>query len=91
MEKRYELAQFLAEQIRQDDAFMLLNNVDVSSVLFFYTGGRKDYNVGQLNKITAMIEEKLLESQKYHLHRTQIADPGLIEKGAILRPLRYMC
>jgi len=90
IETRYEMAQFLADQIRQDDKFLLLNDVDAYSVVFFYTGGKQYRDIVKLNEMSENIQKRLLEENGYSLHRPKIIDPGLIERGRVLRPLRYM-
>jgi L-2,4-diaminobutyrate decarboxylase len=88
--KRYRLAVYLSDILKKDDDFMVLNNVEINSVAFFYTGG-KDVTVKEVNRINKAIHAKILREGKYHLHQFSIPDKGLFEKGELLYPLRFMC
>jgi len=90
IDQRYELAQFLAGRLRQDKEFLLLNQVDMNSVMFFYKGSLENADVPQLNTITAEIQKRLNKEGVYNLQRASIQDPGLLLKGALLHPLQYM-
>lgn len=87
--KRYELAMYLADVLKKDADFVVLNDVEINSVAFFYTGGERD--VEKVNSMNKAIHARMLEEGKYHLHQFSIPDSGVFEKGEVVYPLRFMC
>ena len=91
IERRHQTALDFAEIIKSTDDFILLNDVNINSVVFMYNGGNKNYTIDELNKLNVSIQQKMLSDGKYYLHKFSLPDDkGVIEKGAILYPLRYM-
>ncbi len=91
IEKRHELAMYLANRLRGDSDFILLNEVEINSVAFMY---KKDINlddVEKLNTINKEIHKQIIEEGRYHLHQFSIPDSGKIKKGEIVYPQRFMC
>lgn len=88
--KRHKLAVYLSDRLRKDEDFAVLNNVEINSVAFFYTGG-KSIGVAEVNRINKTIHKKILEEGEYHLHQFSIPDNGIFEKGLVVYPLRFMC
>lgn len=94
IEKRCYLANYLKDKIIKSEKFILLNDVDINSVVFMYVKNKhkiteKDINI--LNKINSRIYTKMLCDGKYYLHKFTISDnKGILKKDAILIPLRYM-
>lgn len=82
---------YLANRLRGDSDFILLNEVEINSVAFMY---KKDINlddVEKLNTINKEIHKQIIEEGRYHLHQFSIPDSGKIKKGEIVYPQRFMC
>lgn len=91
IEKRHNMALKFAEIINNTNDFMLLNEVNINSVVFMFTNGNKNYDIEQLNELNIKIQEKMMDEGKYFLHKFSLPDDnGIIKKGGILYPLRYM-
>lgn len=90
IEKRHELAKFLAEQVENSDDFVLLNDVEINSVLFMYKKGIDICDIDRLNEVNKNIHSLIIKEGKYHLHQFSIVDSGKIKKGSLLYPQRYM-
>lgn len=90
IEQRHQLAVDLSDLIEQTDDFLLLNKVDINSVAFMYTGGPDNRDVEQLNTLNRSIHDSIIAEGKYHLHQFSVPDSGIIEKGALIYPLRFM-
>lgn len=88
---RLSMAQVLKKKIEQDHNVILLNDVDINSVVFMYTNEKIRYNVDMLNYVNKKIHEIMLKEGKYHLHQFSLEDNKCVVKaGSILYPLRYM-
>lgn len=94
IEERCNMAKKFAEIINKTSDFVLLNDVNINSVVFMYVGDKKKINeldIEELNNLNSKIHTKLLDEGKYHLHKFTLPDDkGVIKKGKILTPLRYM-
>lgn len=94
IEKRCEMANYLKDKINNSNEFILLNDVNINSVVFMYVEDKnnlKNLNIEYLNSQNIMIYNKLLKEGKYYLHKFSLPDnKGIIKKDAILTPLRYM-
>lgn len=94
IEERCNMAKNFAEIINNTSDFILLNDVNINSVVFMYVGDKKKINeldIKELNSLNSKIHTKLLDDGKFHLHKfTLLDDKGVIKKGEILSPLRYM-
>lgn len=88
--KRHALAVRFAEKLREDPDFVVLNEVDINSVGFFYTGART-LSADEANRISKGIHASLAREGEYHLHQFSIPDDGVFERAAIVYPLRFMC
>lgn len=91
IEKRHELAKYLADRLRKDSDFILLNEVEINSVAFMYTKDLDFDDLEKVNTISKEIHKKIIKEGKYHLHQFSIPDSGKIKKNEILYPLRFMC
>ena len=90
IEKRVEMANYLKEQLEKTSDFVVLNDVNINSVVFMYVG-KNQYNIEELNNINLSIYNKILQDGRYYLHKFTIPDnKGIIKKNANLIPLRYM-
>lgn len=93
IEKRCEMASFLGEEINKSNDFILLNDVDINSVVFMYVRDKTNikYSIEELNTINKNIKNIIDEEKVYYLHQFSIPDNlGKLEKDAIIYPLRYM-
>ena len=90
IDKRHQLALDLAELVDSSDDFTLINKVDINSVAFVYTDGLKDLTVERLNAMNRAIHSAIIEEGTYHLHQFSIPDAGIIKKGEMIYPLRFM-
>lgn len=89
---RHTLACFLAEILENDTDFILLNKVEINSVLFMYKGSLSATvtNLDKINNLNQAIHKRVIEEGIYHLHTFSIPDRGMIQKNAIIFPLRFM-
>lgn len=93
IESRHDIALRLQDKIRGSEDFIMINSVEINSVVFMYTGSKftdKCQSVDELNKINKTIHSKIIESGMFHLHQFSIPDPGIFKKGELLYPLRFM-
>ena len=94
IEERCNMANEFAKMINETSDFVLLNDVNINSVVFMYVGDKeksRELNIEELNILNSKIHSKLLDEGKYHLHKFTLPDDkGIIKKGEILSPLRYM-
>jgi L-2,4-diaminobutyrate decarboxylase len=88
--KRHELAKYLAKILEKDPEFIVINNVEINSVMFFYKGNLKEDPV-LLNTLSKKIHKNMLDNGDYHLHQFSIPDSGYFKKNTELYPLRFMC
>lgn len=91
IDKRHELAEYLANKLKKDEDFILLNEVEINSVAFMYKKGVDLNNVDELNIVNKDIHRQIIEGGEYHLHQFSVPDSGKIKKGEIVYPQRYMC
>lgn len=91
IEKRCDIAMALAHKIKSRDDFILINDVDINSVVFMYRGEGLELDVNRLNFLNKEIHHLMLNEGKYHLHSFALNDDnGVYEKNVVLTPLRYM-
>ncbi len=91
IQKRHELAIYLSDRLKIDSDFIVLNEVEINSVVFMYKGKIKLNEIDKLNLINKKIHELIIKEGKYHLHQFSIPDSGRIKSGEIIYPQRYMC
>lgn len=97
IEQRCYMANYLKEKIVSSNEFVLLNDVNINSVVFMYVGNKSkinnldDTDIEKLNLLNSLIYNNLLKEGKYYLHIFTIPDnKGIIKRNSILKPLRYM-
>lgn len=93
IDRRCEMAQFLKQRIVDSKEFVLLNNVDMNSVVFMYVKDKNNIidDVEYLNQLSLKIYDYMLSDGKYYLHKFSLPDNmGIIQKDCELIPLRYM-
>jgi len=91
IEKRHNLAKYLASKVEKDEDFIVLNKVEINSVTFMYRKGIDINDIDKLNQVNLKIHSDIIEEGKYHLHQFSIPDSGKIAKGEIVYPQRFMC
>ncbi len=91
IEKRHNLAKYLADKLGNDPDFIVLNEVEINSVMFVYTKGIDLKDLEKLNEVNRKIHSQIIEEGVYHLHQFSIPDSGRIKKGEIVYPQRFMC
>lgn len=91
IEARHEFAKKFAAMIDDSDDFVRLNEVGINSVMFMYTGGETADDLDRMNSLSSAIHAQTMKDGRYFLHHFPIQDSGVIEKDALLRPLRFMC
>ena len=93
IERRHEMAIFLGDEINKSSDFVLLNDININSVVFMYVGNKNDikYSIDELNSINKQIKEVIDNEKIYYLHQFSIPDNlGVLKKDTIVYPLRYM-
>lgn len=94
IENRCNMANYLKSQIEKSNNFIVLNDVNINSVVFMYVKDKKNLsniNIDELNQKNLELYDKIMKEGKYYLHKFSIPDnKGIIKKDAILYPLRYM-
>lgn len=93
IERRHEMAVFLGDEINKSKDFILLNDININSVLFMYVGNKTNikYNIDELNIINKKIKEVIDNEKIYYLHQFSITDNlGVLKKDIVVYPLRYM-
>lgn len=90
IQKRHDLAVYLQNLIKNDPDFIALNKVEINSVLFMYKGSIDIKNIEKLNDVNKKIHEDILKEGLFHLHQFSINDDGVIKKGELIYPQRYM-
>ena len=86
---RHLLAKTFASKLKNDTDFIVLNDVDINSVMFMYKND--SLSIDKLNEINKKIYSELLKDGEFYLHQFPIPDiNGVISKDSILYPLRYM-
>jgi len=91
IEKRHNLAKYLADKLEADSDFIVLNKVEINSVAFMYLKDVDIRDVEKLNQVNKKIHSDIIEEGKYHLHQFSIPDSGKISRGEIVYPQRFMC
>ena len=87
--RRHDIAVYLSDVLKKNSKFIVLNDVEINSVMFMFTGGNiKDIN--KLNEISQKIYEIVLQEWEYYIHKFSIPDRWIFKKGEILYPLRFM-
>lgn len=90
IEDRHDLAVTLAKKLSETDDFVVVNDVDINAVGFMYLGVNSKEDVVKLNELNKAIHNKILNEGKFHLHMFSLPDRGVIKKGEMIYPLRFM-
>lgn len=94
IDRRCDMALYLKEKIDASEEFIVLNDVNINSVVFMYVGNKNNLHKVDIEKINSLnleIYNRILEEGKYYIHKFSINDDkGIIKKDVVLIPLRYM-
>lgn len=93
IERRCNMAQYLKEILENRKEYIVLNDVDINSVMFMYVGNRDNITmtIDEINNINKQIKQKIDIDGIYFLHQFSINDDNnKISENEILYPLRYM-
>lgn len=93
IERRCQMAQYLKDVLENRKEYMVLNDVDINSVMFMYVGDKNNItmSVEEINSFNKQIKKKMDMDGTYFLHQFSINDDNKkISENAILYPLRYM-
>ena len=93
IERRCEMAQYLKNKLENRQEYIVLNDVDINSVMFMYVKDKnnKSFNIEEINNMNKKIKQKMDDDGIYFLHQFSINDDnGKICKNKVLYPLRYM-
>lgn len=94
IDRRCAMAKYLQEKLEQRKEYVVLNDVDINSVMFMYVKDKNDIqmSVNQINEISKKIKQKMDVDGKYFLHQFSINDDSkkITNKDIKVYPLRYM-
>lgn len=94
IDRRCAMAKYLKEELEQRKEYVILNDVDINSVMFMYVKDKHniEMSVNQINKINKKIKKKIDVDGIYFLHQFSINDDNMriTNKDTKLYPLRYM-
>lgn len=93
IERRCQMAQYLKDVLENRKEYIVLNDVDINSVMFMYVGDKNNItmSVEKINSLNKQIKKKMDMDGTYFLHQFSINDDNKkISENAILYPLRYM-
>lgn len=93
IEKRCENAQYLKRKLIKSKEFIVLNDVDINSVMFMYVKDKHNIScpIDNINLLNQKIKQKIDDDGRYYLHQFPINDNNMVLGNNILvYPLRYM-
>ncbi len=92
IDERHQRALDLAELIKADDDFVLLNEIDINAVAFMYAGSdTKGWSIEMQNNFSKLLHKEIVSEGVYHLHQFSVPDSaGVLSKNDIIYPLRFM-
>ncbi|ANC23023.1 pyridoxal-dependent decarboxylase (plasmid) [Bacillus cereus] len=91
IDRRIELALFLKNKLNTHSKFIVLNDVDINSVMFLYVGDNENKSIEAINKLNQDIYKTIQADGNYYVHQFPINDnKKIISDNKILYPLRFM-
>lgn len=90
IDDRHALALQLQSLVDKSRDFISINRVEINSVAFMYAPEKLRKDVEALNNLNKAIHDRIITDGVFHIHQFSIPDSGVVEKDAILYPLRYM-
>ena len=90
IDARIGLALLFKEKLLQDGRFIVLNDVEINSVMFMFKNDKTN-SVDELNTLNKKIYKKICEDGLYYVHQFPIVDKlGITGDDNLVYPLRYM-
>ncbi|PFC81031.1 pyridoxal-dependent decarboxylase [Bacillus anthracis] len=90
IEKRHELAQYFASCLKEDNDFIVLNEVEINSVMFLVKP-KGNHDIRFINNYNKKVYEKIKEEGIYFLHNFPIDIPdNEFNYCERFNPLRFM-
>lgn len=93
VEHRLEITRRFVVALDQRPRLLRLHDPDLTAVAFLYLPTDVDLDqpdIDRINRVNKEIHRRILDEGRWHLHQFSIPDPGRIQAGAILYPLRFM-
>lgn len=94
IERRCTMAKYLKEKLEQRKEYIVLNDVDINSVMFMYVKNKDNIQISasKINEINKKIKKKMDSDGMYFLHQFSINDDNMkiTNEDTKLYPLRYM-
>lgn len=88
IDRRIELARYFESKISALEGFVVLNDVEINSVVFLYKGSFTDES--DINKMNELLYERLKNDGKYYFHQFELVDDKGVINGYRCKVLRYM-
>lgn len=88
IDRRIELARYFEAKISGTEGFVVLNEVEINSVVFLYKGSFTEEK--DINKINELLYERIKEDGKYYFHQFVLHDDKGVINGYRCKVLRYM-
>jgi L-2,4-diaminobutyrate decarboxylase len=87
---RHQVAVSFANKLRVCEDFVVLNEVDINSVMFLYV---PDPVMGpdEIGRLNRSIYVEMLNEGRFHVHQFSIPDERAHRYGETIHPLRFMC
>ena len=90
IERRHEIAKYLEKKLRADPDFVVIHEVQINAVAFLFMGSLPRGDIASINAVSRAIHATLAEEGDFHLHQFSIPDAGIVKKGDVIYPLRFM-
>jgi len=93
VERRLDITQRFVAALDRRPRFLRLHDPDLTAVAFLYLPTDIDPDrpdIDRINSLNQEIHRRILDEGRWHLHQFSIPDPGRLQTGAILYPLRFM-
>lgn len=93
VEHRLDTTRCFVTALDRRPRFLRLHDPDLTAVAFLYLPANIDLDqpdIDLINTVNKAIHQRLLDEGRWHLHQFSIPDPGRLQHGAILYPLRFM-
>lgn len=93
VEHRLDTTRRFVAALDRRPRFLRLHDPDLTAVAFLYLPTETDLDrpdIDRINTVNKEIHQRLLDEGRWHLHQFSIPDPGRLQPGAILHPLRFM-
>src|SRR2546421_261829 len=88
-----DITQWFVAALDRRPRFLRLHDPDLTAVAFLYLPTDIDPDrpdIDRVNSLNQEIHRRILDEGRWHLHQFSIPDPGRLQVGAILYPLRFM-